>query len=543
MSAFSENLKDAARRCPRPLIPLAAAYLAGLFFGYRAGSAALAATLFGAAACAVAEVKRSEYRVLARLLGIGWAAGYAWGAADLAARRRELGELLNAKSGPFVCRVGAPVRFQSTGRVKGVRYFFRGESFMARDGSARARRIPVEVSWYGVHPAAGGRAPEPGEVWSFRATLRPAEDRNGLPALEVNTRRQAAGPAGPDALPSSTWLERADALRRAAVKRVSLGIEDWGPIPRLNQAILLGARGEIPKEMRRVFAESGTIHIFAISGMHIVLVASILLLAVSVLGVSRRYWVFLLAPLLIFYTLLTGARPSAIRACLMSVLFFAAPLFGRRPDGISVLAGTALIVHLFRPALLFDAGCRLSFAVMTGLVLFYAPFFDAIGRRFRLEGLQERARLLAAAGSPRRARLLRWLEAALRFEAGGLAVTCAAWLSSVPLTAAYFGRFTPGGLLANLVIAPSSFFVVTGGCLGMAASLAGAFPASCFNHAAGLFTLVMIKTAEWTAALPFGTFRVRRWPAWAVALWFAGLLVWAVRLRAQARRDIESLDV
>ena len=85
-------------------------------------------------------------------------------------------------------------------------------------------------------------------------------------------------------------------------------------MPGLNQAMMLGCRNEIPRDMRRVFSNSGTIHVFAISGLNIALVAALLIALVSALGVPRPHWVLVVAPLLVFYTFASGAQPSAVRA-------------------------------------------------------------------------------------------------------------------------------------------------------------------------------------------------------------------------------------
>ena len=122
---------------------------------------------------------------------------------------------------------------------------------------------------------------------------------------------------------------------------------------------------------------------------------------------------------------------------------------------------------------------------------------------------------------------------AVRSVSDAFAVSLAAWLASVPLTAYYFGRFTPGGLFANLVIGPCSFFIVVAGCLGMAASLLSEWAASLFNHAAGFFTLVMVRTAEVTAACPGGNFRIAKWAPWMVWAWFGVLVGVAGWLRAR----------
>ena len=97
--------------------------------------------------------------------------------------------------------------------------------------------------------------------------------------------------------------------------------------------------------------------------------------------------------------------------------------------------------------------------------------------------------------------------------------------------------FRSGGLLANVIVAPCAFMIVTAGFLGMAASFVSGWLASCFNHAAGLFTTVMGWTAETAAAMPGGNFRVPRWSPWMVWAWFAALALLAVLLRLKRRED------
>jgi competence protein ComEC len=520
----------------QPLAAVAVLFLSGIACGFRWGDA-LAAGI-GAAVCAVAWVlgsrlTRDGSRFTARLslFLLPLLAGWTLAALDRDGRAGEARRFLGvSEARTFVCRVGPEVVVTP---LKGhsAKVTFRAEAVTVEDGGFAIRRLPVEITWFGA--VEGG--PQPGERWRLRGKGRARKGRNGLLGLAVNTGEgRAERLAAADA---AAWRVRAARMRREAARRVAIGIEGWGDIPALNQAMLLGSRYGMPPAMRRVFVDSGTIHVFAISGLHIVLVAAVFALAVSAFGVPRNCWVLLVGPPLVFYTVMTGARPSAVRACLMALLYLLAPLIGRRPDGGAALAGTALIVHALRPALLYDVGSVLSFAVMGGLVVFCRPFCDAARRACRLGRLEEQARLLRAAGAAVRAKRVDALAGATKWVADSFAVSLAAWLASVPLTAYYFGRFTPGGLLANLVVGPCAFFVVVGGCLGLAASGVSAWLASSFNHAAGFFTWVMVATAKWTAARPGANVRVENWPPWAVWAWFGALLVAAVWLRVRRPRD------
>lgn len=518
--------------CTRPLVPLSLGLLAGIYFAYQYHwEWWTCAIVLGWIAFQLRREKNLSARFWS-LIAAGWilAGVSVW--IDLTRREYEFHTLIQqGRSSEFICQIGSPVQARRR-KYSGVRYSFRAALFATADGEMTVRRMKTQVNWYAEKESLGGRAPKPGEFWKIKGTVQQVPSRlGGLPELRVNTSWRGA-----EAIPvpnQSVWNEYVQSMRKACAKRSAIGIEDWGIIPMLNQAMLLGARGELPRKVRAIFADSGTIHVFAISGMHIVLVAAIMILVISMLRIPYMYWVYFLAPMLIFYTVITGAPASAVRACVMSILYSAAPLLGRKPDPLSVLCGTAIGVYGWNPSLFFNAGCQLSFFVMVGLVLFCQPFNDWFLRLFREERVQEKLRLYQAAKNKKGIRRMTCLSYINRFMAGNCGVTCAAWLVSIPLTAAYFGRFTPGGLLANLVVAPASMAVVVGGVLGMVCSTFSLTLAAIFNHAAGSFTLLMVKVAEWTVALPYGSLKVPRWPAWAVLLWFVFIFLWALYLKVR----------
>lgn len=474
--------------------------------------------------CAGKPVARGVAALLT-LFFLGWTDA-AW---DCAGREREASELqIDGVRRAFVCRVGPEV-VATPLRGESAKFSFRAERVWGEGHGRMCRFLPVDVNWFGNRHAETNGAPRPGEVWRVTGRANVRRGRDGLLAAAINTGEDRSARVAEADL--GAWLVRIDRARRQAAKRVTIGIENWGVVPALNQAMMLGCRNEIPRGMRRIFANSGTIHVFAISGLNIALVAALLIVPISALGVPRPYWGVGLAPLLIFYTVVSGSQPSAVRACLMAVIYYLGPLFGRRPNGMAALAATALIVYAHSPFLIYNIGCTLSFAVMGGLIVFCQPL-DEIGHRLcRIRALEQTVKLYEQSGN--RWAVLRAKGAVALAEAmtGSVAMSLAAWLASLPLTAYYFARFTPGGFFANLVIAPCAFLVMMGGCLGLVASVFSDWAASCFNHAAGFFTVIMIRTAEITANVPWANFRISRWEPWMVWCWFAVLALCAVWLR------------
>lgn len=538
-----ESVFDAlcAFHARQPLVGVAVCLVAGICLGYRFPDA-LVLLLALASGCLASARARGNWKRPCALFSGTFLAGILLSFANLLQRDAECAALLSLPPGErFICRIAPDIRIRN---MKGMsaRYTFSALELESESG-VRIRRLPVRVNWYGIRPEKdkNATAPHGNERWRFTGTFRPVFDRFGLPYVECGVAERASERVA--AIDLTTWQGRVEAARRQAARRIAIGIEDWSVVPDLARAILLGARREIPPGVRQMFADSGTVHIFAISGMHIALIAGILGFAVSLLRIPRPYWFFALAPLIVFYTVVTGARPSAVRACLMTLFFFLGPSLGRRPNALASLAATAILVFVFQPWLVFDIGCRLSFAVMLGLVVFYNPFRKIALRISRVERLAERIPLLRAAGNTR---LAWWYEtgcSVLKNECGVFAVSLAAWLASIPLTAMYFGRFTPVALLANLVIAPVSFLVVLSGCLGLLAGLLSETVAACFNNAAGFFIEILVEVSRFAASVPGGSVQIRKWNTPMVYAWLFLLVLLAAYLRCRDRnRAIDRFD-
>ena len=520
-------------RGPPALVAVTVLFLTGIGVGYQFPAVTFQVCAVAFALClAWLAVRRRmgavDVAVAAVCVLLVGAGRVAWNAGTLAREIESVNALVKPQA--FECRVTSDaVVTPLTGQ--GARYTFDVGAVTWRDGGRvfRLRCLPVTVTWYG---SIGDRlsAPQPGEAWRLSGRIQVKEKRNGLSHGFLSTGKGEARSARLVAL-GDTLLGRLSLVRRDAVRRVALGVEDWGVVPALNQAMLLGCRNEMPEEMQRVFAASGTIHVFAISGLHIALVAGVLIFFVKLTGLNRLHWAFVVVPLLIVYTVITGARPSAVRACCTAACMLLAPLLERKPNGLAALLGTALVLHFWQPSLVFNIGSVLSFSVMAGLIVLVPRFSGLLRRGLGYAALQDKITLLDAAGNRAQAKRVRWAAAAVRYVADVFAVSVAAWLVSVPLTGYYFGRVPMGGLLANPVVTSCAFMVVTAGCLGLLAGLVSAWVAMAFNNAAGFFTMVMVRTAEATAAVRVLSPETGTWPGWAVAAWFAALAALAVWMR------------
>jgi len=154
----------------------------------------------------------------------------------------------------------------------------------------------------------------------------------------------------------TAWLDQGNPFvawtlkcRQAAGELITTGITDFTEQVAILNSLLLGYRSQMPFELYRAFAATGTLHVFAISGEHVVVLGSVIVFIISVAGLQRTYWVLFLGPLIVLYTVMTGLQPSAIRACVMGIAFWLAPLFGRKPDIFASLALSAVLILAFVP--------------------------------------------------------------------------------------------------------------------------------------------------------------------------------------------------
>lgn len=278
-------------------------------------------------------------------------------------------------------------------------------------------------------------------------------------------------------------------------KCLARGIESEEQTVGLLQAIVLGFRPGLTNELSEPFMRTGTLHVFAVSGFHIALIASILVGALRLGRLSRRTSGLVSIPLLLIYTLITGAPASALRSFIMaSVVIFGWALL-RPHDIFNSLAAAALIVLAINPQQLFDAGFQLSFFVVLTIAVFTPHVHDRLLRWAKPDPL------LPWDVVPKwRRRIFYPLSKVLLC----FSVSFAAVVGSLPLIATYFHLVTPIALLSNLLIVPLSGGVIG---LGFGSMVTGdllPWATECFNNANFLLLNFTLWLNDWFASLPLG---------------------------------------
>ncbi len=325
--------------------------------------------------------------------------------------------------------------------------------------------------------------------------------------------------------PQAGWTLSAfsQQVRRGASSILAHGVDGMDDVTGVVQALLLGYRARLDPAIKRAFASTGTMHIFAISGLHVAILCSVLVFAIGLCGVPRTGWVFALAPLILLYAITTGSHASAIRAGVMTSAYLLAPALRRRPDVVSAMALAAIGILAWQPAQLFDIGCILSFAAVTG-ILTIVPVLDAMLLHWlRPDPLAVPE--LTDETPPWWRPLALWL--------GRLAtVSVAAGLTSDTLSLFFFGRFSPIALVANLIVVPLAFLIIVTGCLSLVAGAGiGLWLAGIFNSANAVFVRLLIGGMRWLEAVPYAHTEGASISLVGMVLWYALLIYAALILR------------
>jgi competence protein ComEC len=141
--------------------------------------------------------------------------------------------------------------------------------------------------------------------------------------------------------------------------------------------MLLGEKSFIPPHLKEIFAEAGIMHILAVSGLHVGIIALALLALLSMLKLPKKLKLFTLILILITYASITGFRPSVLRATIMFILLIGGKLINRSRNLNISLFFAAFLILLSNPLILYDAGFLLSF-IVTFFIINLSPVLQGL---------------------------------------------------------------------------------------------------------------------------------------------------------------------
>jgi competence protein ComEC len=205
----------------------------------------------------------------------------------------------------------------------------------------------------------------------------------------------------------------------------------------LAEALLIGYKDDLDKNLVQSYSNTGVVHIIAISGMQLALIYGFLLMLFKPLKKFR--FIKWIKPITIIITLwlfslMSGASPSVLRAAVMLTCIVVGESFSKQSSIYNNLAASAFLLLCYDPFWLWDVGFQLSYGAVLSIVIFMKPIYNWFYIQNKI----------------------------VDFIWELIAISLAAQILTTPISIYYFHQFPNYFLLTNLVAVPLSSIVLFG---------------------------------------------------------------------------------
>lgn len=285
---------------------------------------------------------------------------------------------------------------------------------------------------------------------------------------------------------------------------LQLGEPGGSELSQIYIAMLLGKKTQLSRDQSDRFRMTGTMHLFAISGLHIGVIATVIWQMLLVCRIPSKLTPFIGLPLLYFYVEVTGSAPSAVRAFLMVAFFWASVAVQRQRSPLAALAASAVFVLLIQPLQLWQMGFQLSYLVVISILMFGLPL------REKLWPILRPNKYLPEANWSSYQKANYWLADKLLLL---FVISFSAWLASAPLSAGFFGFIAPYAILVNILLVNLAALVISTGVISLAvASMGLGAVAGFLNHSAWVGISIMDAIVRLNVELPWATITCAQFP-------------------------------
>lgn len=246
--------------------------------------------------------------------------------------------------------------------------------------------------------------------------------------------------------------------------------------------LILGEKSAFSEELRQSFVDTGTIHIVALSGYNVTIVAEWFMKLFK--SFSQSFGISMGILLIWLFVLMTGASSTAIRAGIMATLALVARATGRNYDVARALVLAGIFMILLNPfVLVYDVSFQLSF-IATVAVIFLAPriekYFMWVTKKFELRDI--------------------------------VSVTCAAYIFVLPFILYKMGNLSLVALPANILILPFIPFTMLLGFLTGFVGLIWYVLAVPLGYVSYLMLHYELGVISFLSRLPFAAFSIPNFP-------------------------------
>ncbi|MFH1459087.1 MAG: ComEC/Rec2 family competence protein [Candidatus Omnitrophota bacterium] len=204
------------------------------------------------------------------------------------------------------------------------------------------------------------------------------------------------------------------------------------------KAMVIGEREEVSDFFNSVLQKTGTVHILAVSGLHVGIITVIMILLIRLLMIPYRVQYLAVIFALIYYCFITDFRISVIRATIMAVLLLFGKVISRDYDALNALSLAFLIIAGRDPQEVFALGFQLSFVSVFFILLLFQDITDLFPNLMKENSF-------------------------LNYLTTSLSVSLAAWFGTLGIIIYNFGIFSPVTIMSNIFSVSLLFLIIANG--------------------------------------------------------------------------------
>ncbi|MEO7801414.1 MAG: ComEC/Rec2 family competence protein [Ginsengibacter sp.] len=205
----------------------------------------------------------------------------------------------------------------------------------------------------------------------------------------------------------------------------------------IGEALLIGYKADLDKDLVQAYSNTGVVHIIAISGLHLGIIYFILMKLFERIDFFKRQKLLTGITILVclwLFSLITGGSASVLRSAVMFTCVVAGKSFDKKTSVYNSLAASAFLLLCYNPYYLWDVGFQLSYCAVISIVMFQRPILNL----FYVKKW--------------------WLKQLWNL----VAISLAAQILTFPICIFYFHQFPIVFLLSNIVAVPLSTGILIG---------------------------------------------------------------------------------
>ena len=295
----------------------------------------------------------------------------------------------------------------------------------------------------------------------------------------------------------------------SAVDKNFEGDEELGAILK---GILVGDKTDFSDELREDFSKAGISHIIAVSGMHVSILFSALLLIFGLARVKKRIVCLITIPLLVIFAAAASFTPSVCRAVIMLILFLLSYITRRNPDSITSVFFAGGVMLAINPNYLFSVSFLLSFSSVLAILCLATPLAEKFS-------------------------LMTKIPYAGRYLQASVSVSLSSFLGVCIPVAYFFNIASLSSILVNLWVVPLVYIVFCGGYLMWGVGLICPPAAHLIKYLIKIPLIIIKSTSAYFSEVPFLAFDVPTPPAWFMCIYFGFLLALYIILTSRAAKN------